>query len=132
MSETVTKSKVKATACRSVHPEDITIGDHVVVLHQSFQVGTYVWCGLDAHQFPPSEPVEITFRGNFEALTVKEVCLPFVLCCDDESNVVVLDVRGLQIGRLSKRFAKAHRKALKLASEKETAKKKKKRKNGKR
>jgi hypothetical protein len=127
MAQTTTQKETERTiACRTVHPEDIAVGDHVAALHQSYQIGTYVWCGLDSHQFPPSEPIELTLRSNFEALEVKEICLPFVLCCDHASKVVVLDVRSTTIGCLSARFIEAYRKAEKAKSKKDSADSKKK------
>jgi hypothetical protein len=134
MSETLTQTeRAEPTACRAVHPEDLAVGEYVAVLQQRYQLGTYVWCGVDPHQFPPNEPVELTFRGTFEALLeVKEICFPFVLCTDYDSNVVVLDTRSTQLGRLSASFADGYKAAMKAKSNKandsKSRKKKKKRK----
>lgn len=131
MTDTVTqKERAETTACRTVHPEDLAVGEYVAVLQQSYQLGTYVWCGLDPHQFRPSEPVELTLRGSFDGLLeVKEICFPLILCTDCDANVVVLDSRSTQLGRLSAAFASSYKAAKKAkASSSKPKKKKKKRK----
>ena len=121
-----------ASACRPIHPEDILAGDHVTVLKQTHQVATYAWCGIDTHQFPPNEPIEISLRGYFEALEVKDICFPFLLCTNNEGDVRVIDSRANQIGKLAPSFVqhlktatKAHQHKL---DKKEKSKKQKKRK----
>jgi len=80
-----------ASACRAIHPEDLLAGDYVTVLQQTYQVATYAWCGIDTHQFPPNEPIEISLRGYFEALKVEDICFPFLLCTNNEGEVRVID-----------------------------------------
>lgn len=137
MTEAATQPKsVNTTACQNVHPEDLRVGEFVVVLQQSYQLGTYNWCGLDAHQFPPDRPIELTLRGVFDGLLeVQEVCFPFVLCRDYHGNAVVLDARSTELGRLSESFADGYKTLMKSKSngaEETKSKRKKKRESKKR
>lgn len=131
MSNSTSQSKpAVASACRAIHPEDLLVGDYVTVLQESHQIGTFTWCGIDPHQFPPNETIEITIRGNFDALKVKDICFPFILCTDNQGEVHVIDTRSNQLGKLSKSFIGSLKKATKaqqrkLAKQKKSKKRKK-------
>ena len=113
-----------ASACRSIHPEDLLAGDYVTVLQQTYEVATYVWCGIDTHQFPPGEPIEISLRGYFEALEVKDICFPFLLCTNNEGEVCVIDSRSHQLGKLAPSFVQNLKTATKAQQRKLDKKKK--------
>jgi hypothetical protein len=93
------------SACRSVHTEDLQVGDYVTVLQRTFPVGTFAWYGLDTHQYPPEKPIEVTYREDFMLLKIKDVCLPFVLCTNHDGNVQTFDARATEFGRVAKGFA---------------------------
>ena len=113
-----------ASACQAIHPEDLNVGDHITVLQQSYQIGSYVWCSIDAHQFPPNELIEIVARSEFEALKVKDICFPYLLCTGIDKETRVIDTRSHQIGKLAPSFIRSLKKATK-AQQREKAKKKK-------
>jgi len=113
-----------ASVCRAIHPEDLSAGDFVTVLQQVHQVGTFAWCGIDTYQFPPNEAIELTIRGNFEALKVKDICYPFLLCTDNDGKVHVIDSRSEQLGRLDPSFVDNLNKATKAQQRKKDKKKK--------
>ena len=119
-----TSKPALASACRAIHPEDLNIGDHVTVLQQSYQIGTFAWCSIDAHQFPPNELIEITTRGEFEALKVRDICFPFLLCTGLESETRIIDTRANQIGKLAPSFVRSLKKATKAQQRKQAKKKK--------
>ena len=129
MSKSTSKTKpALASACRAIHPEDLNVGDHVTVLQQNHQIATFVWCSIDAHQFPPNELIEITARSEFEALKVKDICFPFLLCTGIEGETHVIDTRSHQIGKLAPSFVRSLKKARKAQKQKKADKKAKKRK----
>ena len=113
-----------ASACQAIHPEDLNVGDHVTVLQQSHQIGTFAWCGIDAHQFPPHELIELTARSEFEALKVNDICFPFLLCTGLESETRIIDTRSNQIGKLAPSFVKSLKQATKAQQRKQAKKKK--------
>ncbi len=132
MSKTSTPSQpALASVCRAIHPEDLSVGDYITVLQQTHQIGTFAWCSIDAHQFPPNEAIELTIRGQFAALEVKDICFPFLLCTDDADEVHVIDSRSNQLGKLAPSFVDNFKKANK-ALEKKLDKKKKSKKRKKR
>ena len=101
---------------RRLHPEDLKVGDDIVITEVSHQFGTFVWCGLDSFQFPADEVVTLTYLANDNHFPQKVVaiCLPFVLCEQVDSKHVIHDVRSLQFARLEPSFAEAARIANKL------------------
>ena len=125
MSETTSQSQpALASACRAIHPEDLNVGDHVTVLQQIHQIPTYAWCSVDAHQFPPDEVIELATRSYFEALKVKDICFPFLLCTGLASETRVIDTRSNQIGKLAPSFVRNLKKATKAQQRKQAKKKK--------
>lgn len=114
---------------RRLHPEDIAIGDDVAVSEIAYQYASFMWFGVDSSILPPHETVQLTFfpSGDHEPLTVKSVCLPFVLCERAEAQHLVIDLRQTQLVRLDKSFANSVRAALKSN---DSIKKKSKRKKG--
>jgi hypothetical protein len=101
------------SACRSVHLEDLRAGEYVTVLQRSYQVGTFAWCGLDTHQYPPETPLDIACRDEFSLLLIKDICLPFVLCTDLDKQVHALDTRSTKFARVPQSFVDSFRKAVK-------------------
>ena len=119
-----TSKPALASACRAIHPEDLNVGDYVTVLQQSYQFGTFAWCGIDMHQFPPDELIEISARSVFEALKVKDICFPFILCTGLEGETRIIDTRSHQIGKLAPSFVRSLKKATKALQRKQAKKKK--------
>ncbi|MDB2686079.1 hypothetical protein N9Y42_02605 [Mariniblastus sp.] len=124
MSKSTHLKPALASACRAIHPEDLNVGDHVTVLQQSHQIGTFAWCAIDPHQFPPNELVELTVRSEFDALKVRDICFPFLLCTDLDGETRVIDTRSHQIGKLAPSFIRSLKKATKAMQRKQAKKKK--------
>ncbi len=91
---------------RSLAPEDVRPGTYVMVLSEQREL---------LHPVNPSEgdvsPMvsRVSMRPNETLLPrlVLEVNLPFVVVKNYERKTEVLDVRGVQLARVSKRFARA-------------------------
>lgn len=131
---TSASSTTKATAMTSVrtlHPEDICVGDNVAIMSRSVQVPTFMWCNFDTSMTPMEKPVRMTFLpdGEQEALRVSDVCLPFIICDTYDNKHVFIDLRQTQLARLDAAFAKADRKARKNNDREAASAKKKSRKS---
>jgi len=131
-----TEAKVPAdlAIAKPIHPEDLVVGDDVAILFTSSQYATFNWYGFDTSMQPIEKPISVTYLpyGNQAALVVQQICLPFVLCKTFDDRHRYLDVRQVQLARLSKAFAEADRAARKrdqeaATSENEKTSKKKKR-----
>ena len=91
---------------RSLAPEDILPGTYVMVLFEQREL---------LHPVNPNEGdvspmvARVSMRPHETTLPrlVLEVNLPFVVVKNFERKTEVLDVRGVQLARVSKRFAKA-------------------------
>lgn len=104
----------KLTVARTVYPEDLSVGDSVVLSHVTVEYASFNWCGADLTVRPPEEPIVITYQpfwDKHEPMKVKAVCLPFVLCKTVEKKHCVLDLRQVKVARVDRGFAKAVSKA---------------------
>lgn len=101
---------------KPLHPEDLAVGDDVVILFTSSQYPTFNWYGFDTGMQPIEKPISVTYLpfGDQGALVVQQICLPFVLCRTFDDRHRYLDIRQVQLARLSKAFAEADREARKL------------------
>ena len=118
MSTTVKSRKSRRQeiqVARRLSPEDISRGDTVVISEVQYEFPSFFWCDADPIRLPMERPVRITFRAchNPEPMRVKEICLPYVLCYGLKGDFRVVDVRQVQLMRLSADFASAAQKAFK-------------------
>ena len=121
----------KLTVARTVFPEDLAVGDSVVLSQVAFQYPSFCWCGADMTVRPPEEPIQIAFQPSWdkhEPMKVKAVCLPFVLCKTVEKKHCVLDLRQVKVAKVDSSFAAAVKTA-KTSDLKPTKAKKSKRKD---
>ena len=118
------------TAARKLHPEDISVGDAVTVGQVSYQFPSFVWCGVDQSILPADRIVRLVFLPTeFELLTVKSICVPFVFCKTLEGKHAVYDVRQVELMKLDQGFAATVREGRKQDTKADkTRKSKKKRK----
>lgn len=99
-----------------MYPEDLSVGDHIVLSEVSYQYATFNWCGADMSIRSPEEPIEITYYPSWdkhEPMKVKAVCLPFVLCKTVEKKHCVLDLRQVKVARVDDNFATSVKNAAK-------------------
>jgi hypothetical protein len=118
MSRTTFKSKRRrqhasaSTLAKALAPEEIRAGDFMAVLHEIYELPSYMWCA-DAALLQRDELVRIRMTPTAEAapLKVSAVCLPFVLVREPCGRQRTLDVRRQRFARLDKKFARAARQA---------------------
>jgi len=80
--------------CQPIAPEDISIGVHIIVLHQMHEYPSFYWCGVDATVLAPDQPVRITWLPfTPEPLRVRSICLPYILVKTPDGDRELLDVR---------------------------------------
>jgi len=131
---TIQLPETELKCSRLVHPEDLVVGDSVAVSTVTYELATFLWCGVDSFQFPPDELIRLTLKATDDhyPMTVKSICLPFVLCKGIDKQHAVYDLRRLQLRRLDQDFANAvrgaYKKDNKLNQKKKRKSKKKKRK----
>ncbi len=107
--ETILAADSDLRCSRLVHPEDLVVGDRVTISSVTYELATYFWCGVDSFQFPPDELIRLTLKatdGHFP-MTVKSICLPYVLCQRIDKQHAVYDLRQIQLTRVDRDFADA-------------------------
>lgn len=109
-----------------VHPEELSVGDAVVVSEVTYQYPSFLWCGVDPVTLPPQDAVSIKFKAfDAEPLIVKAICLPYVVCQPVKGEAIVYDLRLAQLVKLDAQFAKTARAALEGKPKKKRKSKKK-------
>ena len=135
-SNTIRESSTSHESCvaRRLHPEDIEVGHRVAISELSYQYPTFLWCGADFSTHSPSVPVRISYLpcGEKRPMEVRAVCLPFVLCSEGDGPSLVLDIRQVQLVKVSTAFAEQVDKAFATSSSDKKKNKKKRKKNRKR
>ena len=113
----------EATLAKSLAPEEICPGDYVTLLHEVYELPSYLWFD-DAAMSSRDELVRIQLVPECGGvpLKVKSVCLPFVLVKHPTGQQQTLDVRRAKLARLDTKFARV---AWKSHSNKRAKKKKK-------
>ncbi len=100
------------TLAKSLAPEEICPGDYVALLHEVYELPSYLWCA-DSMLSPREELVRIQVvpERSSVPLKVKSVCLPYVLVKLPRGRRRTLDIRRSKLARLDARFAQAAWKA---------------------
>lgn len=121
-------------AARRIHPEDLAVGDDVVVSEATYEFATFLWCGLDSFKYPADELIRLSFLASEDHFPqqVVSICLPYLLCKKVDGKHVIHDLRSLQLARLESGFASAARDAYKADKESEAESRKSKKKKKKR
>jgi hypothetical protein len=112
-------SAAASTMAATVAPEDLRAGDYVAVLNEIVEVCSCHWLELSMH--PPEEPVRVRTMSldAGEPLKVQAVCLPFVFVRHIGGRLETLDIRRMQIVRLSRSYVRAVRKAIRKERERQ-------------
>ncbi|TWT76818.1 hypothetical protein Pla123a_22410 [Posidoniimonas polymericola] len=100
------------TLAKTLAPEELRVGEYVAVLNEVVEVGSFCW-NADPSLLPPDQPVRIVIRSQEPGtpLRVRSICLPFVLVKRPCGQHRTLDVRGCQLVRLDRVYARAARDA---------------------
>ncbi|MFK7736093.1 MAG: hypothetical protein AB8B50_08705 [Pirellulaceae bacterium] len=95
---------------RPLAPEDIAVGDCVVVSDSTYEFPSFYWCGSELNDFGGEPLVRLTYQNTMpKPLKVKAICFPYVLCTTLKGRRRLIDLRRNELRRLSKRFVKAYR-----------------------
>jgi hypothetical protein len=107
------------TMAATVAPEDLRQGDYVAVLNEIVEFPSCGWLELSMH--PPEEPVRVRMMSldAGEPLKVQAICLPFVFVRHAEGRLESLDIRRVQLVRLSRNYVRAVRKAVRKERERQ-------------
>ena len=103
-----------ATLAKPLAPEEVREGDFVAVLHEIYELPSYLWCA-ESFQMPLEQPVRIQLIPDDGGLPLKvqSICLPFVFVKDSAGEPRNLDVRKCRLARLDRAYAKTVWKARK-------------------
>ena len=91
----------------SVAPEDLRCGDFVGILSEVLEFPSFYWC--DSVSSERDELVRVRYipKHGGTPLKIKAICLPFVYVKSPGGQLQVIDVRQVQLVRLTRRYGKA-------------------------
>jgi hypothetical protein len=96
-----------------VPPEDLRRGDDVAILNEIHEIPSFLWdCGSAPGTSGPLIRVQTWPHQAGAPLHVQTICLPFVLVETPTGEAQTLDVRQVQLVRLSGDYARRARKRL--------------------
>lgn len=90
----------------SVAPEDLRRGDFVAVLNEVVELPSYLWEDAFTNSAERLVRVQLWASGGGDVLKIKAICLPFIFVKSARGGPQTVDVRRVQLVRLSKRYAK--------------------------
>lgn len=98
---------------RPLAPEEIRRGQYVTLLDEIVELPSFLWT-LPGDDLKPNELVRMKIKSGEGGipLRVKSICLPFISVQTPQQETRVLDLRKVQLVRLSPEFGKSVSKAL--------------------
>lgn len=104
----------ESTLARPVAADDIRRGDFVAVLNEIHEFPSFLW-PCDSELTPIHQPVRMQWRtaDGGQPLKVIDFCLPFVLVKCPSGRHQSLDMRSVQLVKLSQDYARRAWKRLK-------------------
>jgi hypothetical protein len=103
-----------STVARPVAAEDLSKGDYIAILSQCIELlPCYFDC--DSPWSHTGQPLRYWFQtlGSSQGIfRIKSICLPWILVKDAQGNARQLDVRQLQLARLTRSYVKTAKKML--------------------
>ncbi|HWL09421.1 MAG TPA: hypothetical protein VNQ76_13520 [Planctomicrobium sp.] len=92
---------------RILAPEEVRCGDFVSLLNEVIEIPSFFWCG-DQVMSPPEEPIRWCRRVPDAGVPyrVVSVCLPFVCLRGPGKSVKMIDMKQVQLARLSRSYGK--------------------------
>ena len=111
----IEREAIRLTSSRKVHPENLRVGDYVAIASVTYEIPSFLWCGLDHIAYPPDQTIDIAFTKSADEnapLLVKSVCLPFVLCKSVDGDHRLIDLRRTALLKLDNTFGQEAAKSL--------------------
>ncbi|WP_437229698.1 hypothetical protein SH661x_001578 [Planctomicrobium sp. SH661] len=101
------------TLARPLAPEEVRCGQYVTILDEIVEWPSFMWCNAEAAG-RPQDLIRMKIKSSEGGipLRVKSICLPFVSVQTHLQQIQVLDLRRVQLVRLSREFGKSVWKAL--------------------
>lgn len=90
----------------SVAPEDLQRGDFVAILHEVAEYPSFFWMDAVPCERDAMVRVRCLPADSGQPLKVKAICLPFLFVESPRRRLRTLDVRQVQLARLTRRYAK--------------------------
>lgn len=114
--------KSTTTCAQAVAPEDIRVGDYLIVLHTTYELLPML-LGCES-SFAPPKPTRMTLMSwDTEPKRVVRICLPIILVLEPDGEKDTIDVRRHNLARVDLAFGRtAFKKKEKLADELERPK----------
>lgn len=99
----------EAGVARPLAPEDVRVGDHIVILHEIREIQPCEFCCIDAGEVPPLERRRYRTmpRGDTRPLHVIAVAIPFIVVRKRNGKTQMLDLRRAAVARVDASFARA-------------------------
>lgn len=96
----------QTTLARSLAPEDIQVGNFVMVLHRQSQV---MMSKCTDSETPEVVVIPVVTRPAYPELPAKviDICLPFVVVRRESKKTEIIDTRSERLARVPEQFAKA-------------------------
>jgi hypothetical protein len=91
----------------SVAPEDLKRKDFVAILNEVVEYPSFLWCESLVGNPERLIRLQSCAENGGMPLKIKAICLPFVFVRSSQGELMTLDIRQVQLVRLSKRYAKA-------------------------
>ncbi|QDU56762.1 hypothetical protein [Aeoliella mucimassa] len=98
---------LETSVAARVAGEDIKVGDHVAILHETVEFPSYLW-GASAISLEAEEAVRVRVLPQYPGRFYKVigVCLPFVYAKGHEGGVIGFDTRQQQLVRIDSNMAR--------------------------
>lgn len=97
-------------ATKQVGAEDLEVGEYITPVFEKHQFPSYLW---DGDSTSASTPIEVTVRPKNAGIPYKiiEICVPFILGKCPKGKLQRFDLRGMDIGKVSRKYAKTYKKS---------------------
>lgn len=111
--KTPVSTSAESALARSLAPEDVRCGQYVSVLDEIVESPAFIWSCAES-DLKSGEMIRVRIKSNEGGipLRVKSICLPFVAVQTPQLQTQLLDLRRVQLVRLSREYGKTVSKAL--------------------
>lgn len=111
------KNEIKVV--RMVRPDDVRVGDYVMVMHVSYDYVT-MSCGVGSDGLTVQR-LTVVPNETAPPVRIESACVPFVMVRSAKGKSSMVDMRRVQLGRVSNVFGRAVFASTRAASKKKAA-----------